>query len=324
MTVEKQARKFLVTLVVFMVVSFLVGGYIGKSRGVPFVKSIGEYSIGIYTGQSPFVLFPSNNVTNPVLTFRDVTDVSAEFVADPFMINDDGKWYMFFEVLNKQSHHGDIGLAVSDDGLTWTYKQIVLDESFHLSYPNVFKLDSEYYMIPETREAYSVRLYKSNDFPYKWSYVANLVEGNYVDPSVFHYDGLWWMFVSERNDVLHLFYSSDLKGEWKSHPASPLVKLDGNIARPAGRVLFYDNKIFRYTQDCDPAYGSEVCAFEIVKLTAEDYQEKAVSYNPILKGSNQGWNAQKMHHIDPHNVEGVGWLACVDGYGKSYVFGIRY
>ncbi|MCK5607505.1 hypothetical protein KAR91_36820, partial [Candidatus Pacearchaeota archaeon] len=242
----------------------------------------------------------------------------------PFMVNDSGKWYMFFEVLNKQTQHGDIGLAISDDGFRWEYKQLVLDEPFHLSYPNVFKWDDEYYMIPESRQAYSVRLYKADDFPYKWSYVKELIQGNYLDPSIIHYKGLWWMFVSERCDVLHLFYAKDLKGPWQRHPESPVIMLDGNIARPAGRILSYDGKIFRYTQDCDPTYGENVSAFEIVKLTTSEYLEKAISGNPILEGSNDGWNGQKMHHVDPHNVEGVGWLACVDGYGKSYVFGLKY
>ena len=42
------------------------------------------WSIGIYTGDSPFQLRAPANKPNPVLSQTDVTDVSAEFVADPF------------------------------------------------------------------------------------------------------------------------------------------------------------------------------------------------------------------------------------------------
>ncbi|HEY0729749.1 MAG TPA: hypothetical protein VGD38_16825, partial [Pyrinomonadaceae bacterium] len=84
----------------------------------------------------------------PTLSKQNVTDVPTTFVADPFMIHD-GSWHMFFEVL-LTSDKGEIGLATSDNGLDWTYQQIVLREEFHLSYPYVFKWQDTYYMIPET------------------------------------------------------------------------------------------------------------------------------------------------------------------------------
>ena len=55
-----------------------------------------RYSIGILGGTSPFDLKEVPGVRNPVLTHKDVTDVSAAFVADPFMVQADGKWAMFF------------------------------------------------------------------------------------------------------------------------------------------------------------------------------------------------------------------------------------
>lgn len=298
--------------------------FVGATRRVPFVKKVGEYSIGIYSGASPFELSPSPMVRNPVLTAGDVTDVDAEFVADPFMVREAGTWYMFFEVLNRQSGHGDIGLAVSQDGYGWNYKQIVLDEPFHLSYPSVFKWNGEYYMIPETRLAYAVRLYKAAEFPFKWTYVKDLIAGNFLDPTIFHDNQRWWMFVSERCDVLHLFYADDLEGPWTRHPQSPVVTLDGNIARPGGPVLNCEGRFYRYTQDCDPTYGNQVRAFEITELTTERYAEKPVDGNPILQATGHGWNAEQMHHIDPHYVDGVGWIAVVDGYGKRFVYGLAY
>jgi len=297
---------------------------VGAKRRVPFVRKIGEYSIGIYTGTSPFDLSPCGDIKNPVLTAQDVTDVDAEFVADPFMVREDGTWYMFFEVLNRQSGHGDIGLAVSEDGCRWEYKQIVLDEPFHLSYPGVFKWEGEYYMVPETRLAYAVRLYKAEEFPFKWRYVQDLVAGNYLDPTLFNDGQRWWMFAGERCDVLHLFHADDLEGPWVRHPASPVVKLDGDIARPGGPVIRYDGRYYRYTQDCDPTYGNQVRAFEITILTPERYEERPVESNPIVQATGRGWNAEQMHHVDAHYVDGVGWIAVVDGYGTRLVYGLAY
>ncbi len=93
------------------------------------------WSIGIYSGESLFNLTPPEGVVNPVLTSREVNDVSAAFVADPFMISVSGSWYMFFEVFNRETNKGDIGLAVSKAGFDWKYQQIILSEPFHLSYP---------------------------------------------------------------------------------------------------------------------------------------------------------------------------------------------
>ena len=74
-----------------------------------------HWSIRIYSGTNPFNFTPHPLVRyNSALTADDVMDVSARFVADPFMINDNNKWYMFFEVLNALSEQGDIGLASSD------------------------------------------------------------------------------------------------------------------------------------------------------------------------------------------------------------------
>ena len=59
-------------------------------------------------------------------------------VADPFMVFENGTWYMFFEAMNDFESRGVIGLATSEDGLSWQYQKIILNESFHLSYPYVF------------------------------------------------------------------------------------------------------------------------------------------------------------------------------------------
>jgi hypothetical protein len=74
-----------------------------------------------------------------------------------------------------------------------------------------------------------------------------------------------------------------------------------------------DGRIIRYSQDDYPIYGNQVRAFEISELTPARYKEKEVTTNPILRGSGKGWNAERMHHIDPHQIDENRWIACVDG-----------
>jgi hypothetical protein len=276
------------------------------------------WSIGIYGGESPFDLRPPENVDHPVLSRRHISDVRAAFVADPFMISVEGTWYMFFEVWNCQSGKGEIGLATSQDGLRWTYQQIVLAEPFHVSYPYVFEWRNNYYLVPESYQAGSVRLYRAVDFPNSWAFVSDLLTGPYfTDASVFRHDGRWWMYVETnpgmKHDTLRLYSADDLPGPWREHPKSPVMS-DGHCARPAGRVLCWNDRIIRYAQNCDPVYGAQVLGFEVTDLSGSSYEERELSDSPLLTGTGVGWNASGMHHVDAHLLADGRWLACVDGW----------
>jgi hypothetical protein len=191
-------------------------------------------------------------------------------------------------------------------------------------------------MIPESGEEKDIRLYKSNNFPYNWSFEKELVKGDaFVDNSIFNYNNTWWLFTqtpaqkssiadsllrlitrnnSQKNsNVLRLYYSNDLKGPWIEHPKSPVVKGDANITRLGGRVIIFDNRIIRYAQDCDPYYGNQVWALEIEKLSKEEFKEIKVGNKPILKGYDN-WNTMGMHQLSPYQVNNTFWIAAVDGY----------
>jgi len=278
------------------------------------------WSIGIYTGESPLQLAAPRGVRNPILTAADVKDVPAIIVADPFMLRRNQTWYMYFEVLNNRTKRGEIGLATSGDGYSWKYQQIVLAEPFHLSYPYVFEYQNAVYMIPETHQANSVRLYRARRFPADWECIGTLLEGGYLaDSSVVRHSGQWWMFVEAgrdfRFDTLRLLYADELIGPWREHPQSPIVAGDPHIARPAGRVIALNDKLIRYAQDDYPTYGQRVWAFEIIELTTRRYKERIVSPSPILEPAKDGWRRLGMHHVDPHETSDGSWLACVDGLG---------
>jgi hypothetical protein len=262
---------------------------------------------------TPFNLMDPPTVTNPVLTAADVTDVAAIFVADPFLFYESGLWYMFFEIFNSTSGHGDIGLATSSDGLEWDYERVVLAEGFHHSYPFVFKYGGTHYMIPESYVTNEVRIYVATDFPYEWNYLSTLISGrDFVDPSIIRYNDKWWMFVSDTNESnCYLYYSDNLTSGWIEHPVSPIVTADSNRARPGGRpLLLAEDRIFQIAQN-----GVEVTVFEIDLLTETQYSEHEISESPILTQSGNGWNALGMHHFDPW-LAGNNWLCAVDGnYG---------
>jgi hypothetical protein len=255
-----------------------------------------------------------------VLTASDVTDVKAEFVADPFMIKVGKVWHMFFEVMNGETGNGEIGLATSLNGLDWGYQQIVLKEPFHLSYPYVFASRGVYFMIPETLTPNSIQLYKAEKFPTQWSLHSQLVAGAHSDPSIVYFGRQWWIFACStpyEHDTLRLYFSRKLEGPWQEHPASPIIERNRSIARPAGRVLSLGGRLTRFTQDCNPHYGRQVRAFEVSELTSKSYREVELGKSPILTPSGLGWNRSGMHHIDPHRLDDHHWIACVDGLQRQ-------
>jgi hypothetical protein len=320
-------KSILYSVLVFiaLVTGFCYGYFAHRNRIFPYKlinnaylyniyrKSM-QWSIGIYEGDNPFNLSDNERVDNPILSARDVTDIRAAFVADPFVIKSEQRFYMFFEVLNRANYTGDIAYAVSDDGLEWQYGKVVLDEDFHLSYPSVFEWNDEYYIIPESSEDNSVRLYRSVVFPDKWEYLGNMIEGYPInDPTVFYRGDMWWMFTSgPGNDILNLYYSDSLATGWKAHPMNPILENSIHIARPAGRVFEYENKLYRLAQDDFPYYGMQVFAVEITELSESVYRENSDSARLIVTGSGKGWNSAGMHHVDLFR-EGEKFLAAVDG-----------
>lgn len=254
-----------------------------------------------------------NILKNPSLKASDVSDVPAAFIADPFMLYHDSKYYMFFEVLDKSLGRGIIGLASSENGEIWTYERIVLKENYHLSYPYLFRHNNEIYMIPESIAANRVLLYKATNFPYEWEIASELLYGRYDDPSIFQYSNKWWMFAGGQDGKLHLFFSNELEGKWSEHPKSPLISENYNITRPGGRVIVDKNEIYRYTQDGEPYYGSAVRAFKIKLLSEVEYKEEEISL--VLSGSKKvDWRKDGMHHIDQLKIADNQWLIAVDGH----------
>ena len=297
----------------------------GRWRGIPLPSIERRWSIGIYTGTDPLRLRVPSDVSNPVLTARDVTDVNARFVADPFMLRDDRGWHMFLEVFRADTHTGEIGWATSPDGFTWTYQQIVIREPFHLSYPHVFTWDSGYYMVTESLPHGEVRLYRADTFPTSWRFErALLVGAGVTDTSIVRHGDRWWLFAGMEGDaMLSVFHAESLDGPWIPHTRNPIARDARHCARPAGRMVTTGGRLFRFAQDDHLSYGRAVHAFEITTLTPTEYLEHAVTPSPVLSGSGRGWNAAGMHHIDAHEVAPGQWIACVDGFRWAGMFGYR-
>lgn len=240
--------------------------------------------------------------------------MDAEFIADPFLLFARNKWHLFFEVMEAGIGKGSIGLATSLDGNAWQYEKIVLRTDVHLSYPFVFHHKQDIYMIPETKKAREVRLYRAHDFPYDWRLERVLLRGRYADASVFQYGDRWWMHAEHGPSCLALFYAESPHGPWRRH-RYPFVRFrDKGAARPAGRPIILNGRAIRFAQDSRGGYGRQVRAFTIHHLTKNAYEEHPWPTDPFLAPAlNNNWNGSRMHHLDACQLGDGSWLAASDG-----------
>jgi len=109
-----------------------------------------------------------NIKTVKTLSYKFVKEVSGmDFIADPFLIKKDERYYLFVEAAIEG--FGRIDVYSSTDLSNWKHEGVAMSKEHHLSYPQVFEYGDKIYMIPETKKAGEVALYVSVEFPLKWA-----------------------------------------------------------------------------------------------------------------------------------------------------------
>ena len=204
--------------------------------------------------------------------------------ADPCLVVHNGQRFLFLEEkLNRQPHAHIAVLRLDANGnLIHTVPEKVLEEPFHLSYPQVFQWHERFFMIPESGDARTVRLYESTAFPTGWKPVRELLNGScFYDATVFHYeDGNWYLFCTQKADAcyssdseLYIYFTDDLlNGTFQPHPQNPL-RSDVRGARPAGPVFKENGTWIRPAQCSAPRYGYGIYFYEILELSPTRYSE---------------------------------------------------
>lgn len=216
--------------------------------------------------------------------FKKILPPKDRFWADPFLIEQDNKRYLFIEELPFATDKGHLSvMEIDEDGKVSTAVTI-LEKPYHLSYPFIFQLDGKYFMIPESYEDKSIQLYECTTFPFQWEHKMNLMSKiSAFDTTLFFYDETWWMFtvISEQrgsghNDELFLFFAdTPFTTDWESHPQNPVLS-DVRQARPAGNIYQQDGKLIRPSQDCARKYGFGFNLNEIEVLSKTEYREKRI------------------------------------------------
>ena len=201
----------------------------------------------------------------------DNDGISKWFCADPFLFEHEGKTWLFYESVTKKNK-GVLGcFELVDD--RWIQRGIVLEEPWHLSYPQVFEYDGRVYMIPESNQSGKVSMYEATDFPRGWVKRADIIDGIYSDCTILHYQGCWYLWCLAGLEHSELWIASELFGPWKKHPMSSMINQSNRLRRCGGRFLRDDDQIYRIAQDCNGCYGKRVFKVHVDKMGPTEYQE---------------------------------------------------
>jgi hypothetical protein len=190
---------------------------------------------------------------------------------------------------------------------------VVLEEPWHLSYPQVFARDGEVWMIPEASAENRLLLYRADRFPDRWVREAVLIEGAELsDATLIERDGLLWLIGAGRDgygsasDMMVAYSAPRLSGPWTPHRRNPVL-IDCRRARPGGSFVEIGGRLYLPVQDGSIRYGGGLALAELLELS-----EEAVRFGPprSIAGA-PTWPADGLHTYNR-----AGGLEVVDGIGK--------
>ena len=223
--------------------------------------------------------------------FRFVLPPRGSFYADPFLFEHQGQMFVFFENGRRSTRKGVISCVTIDRTGRTSRPVTVLEAAHHLSYPFIFEVDGQIYLIPESARTGKIELYRSVRFPTDWQHDRTLIEQPGSDATLWQQAGTFWLFVNLSAVVsgrlcedLHVFVADSLNGVWTAPSGNPVV-VDPSGARPAGRLFMDGDRVIRPAQDCASDYGEGIVLQRVLTLSRSDYQEETVTRIEPLPGT---------------------------------------
>lgn len=251
-----------------------------------------------------------NSESNPTKkpSFTMILPCRNEWYADPFPVIYQGDRFIFAEIMDEKTHRGHIGvIRIGDES-----KQFIpiIREPFHMSFPNVFFANHEWYMIPETNQAKQMRLYHAKRFPYDWELDCVLLDGAFVDTVMFRESENDFLLetrdVNNRGSEYNRFYRFHTQTKELVEIQPPHRKFIDR--RPGGNFITDCSKTIHVLQNCDRMYG-EYMHMAVVKHFDERGLEEEEAYTVHAREINCD---KKRPYIKTHTYNRWGTFETVD------------
>ncbi len=233
-------------------------------------------------------------------SYRIKYPTNREWWADPFVCSWRGKSYVFVEKMDSYAIHGEIAVAEVIDDRIGDF-QTIIKESFHMSFPNVFIWNDEWYMLPETNMSQQVRLYKAEAFPYKWKLECILLaDVRLVDHALYPTEKGFFVVSNDITDEKKAFnrcfqFNIDEcsfeefnpRGSWSS-------------GRPGGTFYQEGEKWYHAIQDGIKTYGDYLHFYQVDTFTEELFEERETHQWHVEDVPYANSNG-KLNHIHTYN-----------------------
>lgn len=245
--------------------------------------------------------------------WQELPDDGLRYYADPFPFEWQGRSWLFVEEYPHETGKGLISVCEFDGAERPSVPRVVLEQPFHLSYPQVFAFGGELWMLPEGGAGRQLALYRAAAFPDRWERHAVLVDDRELfDATLLEHEGRFWLFAAERDgagstsDMLVAFHADRLEGPWRPHRANPIL-IDRAAARPGGAFVRVGRRIVHPVQDGTLGYGGGLGLADLLRL-----DEEVVEFSqpvPLLQANN--WAYSKIHTLNR-----AGRLEVIDGIAE--------
>lgn len=239
-----------------------------------------------------------------------VPDTGERFYADPFPYRRGDDDFIFVEDYPHATGKAVISVVRLAGEKAALAPEPILEEPYHLSYPQLFDWRGETWMLPEASSGGRLTLYRAARFPDRWSAEAVLLEGCEIsDATLLEQAGSWWLFATERDgygstsDTMVVFSAPAVDGPWTPHPANPIV-IDRRCARPGGAFIRIGDRIFLPLQDGTNGYGGGLGLSELLRLDSDRVQLS----EPLPISPEGDWPYPRIHTLNR-----AGRLEVIDG-----------
>lgn len=216
-----------------------------------------------------------------------INNLSGRYFADPFVVDFKEKNYIFVEDYSYKDKKGSISVIEIDKNDNQKIFEKIIEEPFHMSFPFVFQYNGIFYMVPETFESNSLKLYKCLNFPDKWVFCYDLISNiKCVDNIIFKKNKIYYLintgsYQDDFTSQLNIYYSkSPISNKWKKHKLNP-VYFSSERGRNGGFISQYNNLI-RVAQNNginylgDNQYGQEMSLNNIKDISPDSFKEEFI------------------------------------------------
>ena len=228
---------------------------------IDFIKAT-RYNIGFVDGSLESII-----AGEPIKVNWMKHSYKDRWFADPFVLEvTDNEIIVLVEEWYDPIKRGRISKLIVDK-FTYELKhlKVMIDESFHLSFPAITRKEDGIYIQPESSvnsQLVEYKYQKESDSFEKNVVISDLPLTDSVRTNLFGDDLLFSTKLPDANGKelgVYIWNESDNKYVFKEN-----YYFDENVSRMAGNIFAFDGKIFRPAQVCNKSYGDAVSLQEII------------------------------------------------------------